>query len=542
MPIIFALSIFLYIISLVFTIFDINHASRYLIFSLHIASVVNIAIYYVKHNINKKILHKAFYEKELMLFAIALILVEFVSINHIFDYPFVNAGDGVRDAGLDALKIANGTITNFFRYGNYNGYGEIIPIIASFFYSLFGSSVLTYRIPGAIIATVDVALLYLLLRLITNRTTAAIGAGVLALFPLHMYYARTELVVIFDSFWTTLLLLTFYLWVRKKRAIDYVMLGTVIGMAANFHTAVRIVAIILALIVIVMEIKKRFKHLLLFTAFCLVGFGPLILASSPDNFLQKTRYAPSSIQTLGENYKKSLVVWFYEGTTSRYPLHKPILSVPLFIVFVIGICYSFFLKPRLFFATLFIFVFVLPFTNSAMTDWINADHRLIPLLPIAAIFIALGLKWITENTQSKLIKIIVFTTFISFLLFQTYQFFTKFPANNDKGIKDYLSMHIINLLKSQNDTTGNLCIVVSPENYKNLDFLHYKEQYQYFLPNANITIKKNAKINDSEAYVFRKSCPEDYKQASNIHTTLCSSKRTNYCPVDFIGEINIYTD
>lgn len=534
------LSIILYFISLSLALHDPRHTSRYFILSLYLISVAIVFITYLKSKLTKDNIHKSLQPKEVLAFALVIVVIECISYFSLTTYPFVSVGDGVRDSGLDALRIATGKFTNFFTYGNYNGYGRLLPIFSSFFYSLFGSSVLTFRIPGAIIATLDVMLLYLLLRQMTEKKIAIIGALILALFPLHMYYARIELVVLFDSFWTTLLLLLFYLWSKHKSPIDFVMLGSAIGMAANFHTAVRVVAILLLLVVIITTIRKHLTYVLVFLVFFMVGFGPLILSSNTTNFLQQKRYVQTTPIKLEQKYVKSLLVWVHEGTTSRYPPHTPILSLPLFILFLLGAGYALYLR-NLFSITLVLLIFILPFTNSAMTDWVNADHRLLPYLPIAAVLITLGIHLITYQTKHRLINNLFFGLFLLLLVSFPYHFFTDFTANDDKTIKDYLSMHIINLVKSHPEPKM-LCIFVSPTNRKNLDLLHYKEQYWYFLPKSTVTVKENKQIPDNEAYLFNRACPKDYKQALLKYSVSCTIRKVNYCPANYIGAITIFTN
>ena len=83
--------------------------------------------------------------------------------------------------------------------------GLIIPTVAAFFYRFFGSSVLTYRVPAALLAVLDVGLLYLLMRRAAGRTAGLFAGLVLLILPLHLFYARTELVVIFSSVLMTVL-------------------------------------------------------------------------------------------------------------------------------------------------------------------------------------------------------------------------------------------------------------------------------------------------------------------------------------------------
>ncbi len=566
-------SIILYVVNLALVRIDTSFYFRWITFSIYMISIALIFVSYLIQTLKKTHYRKLIDEKEALSLIFIVILIEILSFIFLINYPYVSMQDEVRDAGLDAMRIANGTLLNFFTYGNYGGYGNIIPAIAAFFYQIFGSSVLTYRIPSVIVACLDISIFYCLLRLATKRSTALIGAIIYATFPLHMLYARTELVVIFDAFWASVILLGFYLWNLKKRAVDYIFLGTILGIASTYHTASRTMAIlilgivlVLSLLVIVGEkgknIKKIFLELSLMGIFCLVGFGPMILKTTIQTFTESHSYAydknaqimnysisSNKVTTFSANYMKSFLVWFSEGTTSRYPPHQPLLPPLLAFFFVIGIVYALFVIKKPFFYGLVFLVLALPFTNSAVTGWINADHRLLPLLPLGAIFAAIGISQTAEHFRNKFIKIGLIGIVFLFLLLQTFQFFTQLPINGDKTLNDYLSMHIIYFLKDNNyfpqqnlynlPKSSNLCMFVSPLNYKDLNLLHYKEQYEYFLPQTTTDIR-SVDIPDNEAYLYKGSCPDIYKKATKNNVTICTGANNFYCPKNYIGDITIH--
>lgn len=552
----------LYFLSLVICKLDVDFNYNWIVFWIYIISIGIIVFWYLKKTVGfKKLINLP--RKEKISFATISLVAIFISLLFIKIYPFVSVGDGVRDAGLDGLNIYIGTIKNLSGYDvHYGSQGNIIPLLASFFYPIFSSSVLTYRIPSAIIFCLDVMLLYVLLRLLTKRSAAFIGALVYILFPLHIFMARTELVLIFDSFWTSAILLSLYVWLEKRRKIDYIFLGTILGIAATFHTSARVLVVLVLIIVFLIEIKNKFNknifNIILLGIFCLVGFGPMLINSNSKNFFSIHRsilnnevniinYATptNKLETIKNNYKKSLMVWFYEGTTSRYPEHKPILPPFLALFFVVGVGYAFFILKKPFYNILILLVFLLPLTNSAMTDWVNADHRLAPLLPIAAIFIALGFSYITKQIHNKIGKILIFGIILMYLVVQTYKFFTLLPANYDYNIKDYLSMHVVYLIKRNSDYLNSkyFCLFVSNQNKENLNLMHYMEQYEFFLPNISIETKSSDSIGNSEAYILKGSC-ENYENKSTLNMSKfvvdCSAKINFYCPNNYNGNIKIY--
>ncbi|MDE2026468.1 MAG: glycosyltransferase family 39 protein, partial [Patescibacteria group bacterium] len=174
----------------------------------------------MKKTLQKSIVQKLLQPKEFAPFGCILIYIELISFSFLSSYPWVSVGDEVRDGGWQAMQIAQGTLTNIFAYGRYDAHGLIIPTITSFFYFLFGGTTLTFRFPSALLACADVLVLYVLIRLLYNKTAAFFGAVILASFPWHIFYARTQVVDSFTNFWTSVLFLFFFVLLKKKRRID----------------------------------------------------------------------------------------------------------------------------------------------------------------------------------------------------------------------------------------------------------------------------------------------------------------------------------
>lgn len=218
------LSLFLYLLSLVIAINDIWFSFRWLSFSLWISSVLIILFFIFWKEIGsvKAIIKVISRKKELILLLwviIAGILLNFLFLSY---YPFVASGDEIRDGGWNARQILEGTIKNIFGYGRYESHGLVIPTLVIPFYLIFKNSVLSYRALTALLAALDILVVYLLSRKIIGRSGAFFSSLILAILPLHLYYARTEIVVMFSIFLTSIILWSFYFFFQKqKRFIIY---------------------------------------------------------------------------------------------------------------------------------------------------------------------------------------------------------------------------------------------------------------------------------------------------------------------------------
>ncbi len=557
----------LYFFILLLTKFDEDYHFQWHIFWIYIVTLVSIFIVFLNKSVGKYF-KKKINKIEIFSLGIIFVISMFIGFLYLLIYPYVSIGDELRDAGLNAQRVISGRIKEFFAFGDYSGYGNIIPVIGSFFYKIFGTTVVTYRLPSTLIFVLDSVLFYVLLRLHFTQLVALIGSLVYVALPLHIYFARSELVVAFDSFWTVVILLAFSLWLRNRQPINYIFLGTVLGTVSQFHTAVRVVAVLIFGITLLMEfmtekqkiLRNKIASILLLLLFCFIGFGPTILYSNASTFFQNSRYAidlqekksqtiTQRIEKIKDDYVKSFMVWGYESTTTKYAEHKPILPFFLAILFFLGIGYSLFGLRNIFFNVLLFLAFVLPFTNSAMTDMINADHRLAPLFPIGAIFITLGIVWLRTKIFSTFIWGSVVFCLLIYLSVIVFTFFNSYSANGNAKLEHFVTMHTIYFIQKQFSSpsltsnnaieNNNICLVISPDNNKNMHLKHSQEQFAYFIPSKNITLQEAKDLQNNEAYIYNGDCPRNYKQTKQIKKTSCKNK-SFYCPLNYSGDIILH--
>lgn len=544
----------LFLLSFILVKNDPHFNVRWLIFGIHILAFLMLLFIYVRESVNKRLIHKALNLKIIVPLGFILILTVFVSLYHIADYPFVSIADEVRDGGLDAVSIADGSIKNIWGYGRYSAHGLIIPAIGSFFYNIFSNTVLTYRLPAAILGCLDIVLIFILARLLMNNTAAFFSSLVLAAMPLHLFFTRTQIVVAFNFFWAISIMLSVYILFLKQRKIDYIILGAIMGLAFNFHAAVRVLAILVLLFVIFLncidvirnmisrkKINDIIIKLILLGFFCLLGFGPRIFYTDEATFFHTSRIIDvnkeSEESILEQNYLKSLMVWFYEPTSYWYPDKKPLFTPFVAIFFAIGLGYSFFfIKNRFTFLLIFL-IFTIPLFNSALTDVINADHRINPILPAGAIFAGLGINYVSGLIKYKYLRYIFIVLFTGYLLWQINYFFSEQPANRNFKSAEYLSMHFIQLIKYNKLVSvrnpKDVCLVVSPSNYQNFQLVHFQEQYNYFIPKVTVNSKQDVNIKDNEAYIYKGTCPQYQNPVKNQIVVSCNTGYNNfYCPPD----------
>lgn len=576
-------SIISYLLSLSIVSNDPYGTHRWLAFQLYIFSLLSLLYLYCVNSFFTIPFKKIFSPTEInpiLLLTIITLVANFLLLPI---YPYVSIADELRDGGLYGMDIATGIFTNIFGYGSYDAQGVIVSMVSIPFYYLFSNSVLTYRVPAALFSTLDVLLLYGVIRIFVNKNIAFWSALILATLPLHMFFAHTQMVIGLNFFWVPIVLLVLFYLLQKRRFIDYIFFGMLIGFVFGFHAAVRAFACVTLCVLLFLEaremfIKKlrvrealstRFAKLSLLILFIFIGFGPRVLLTNSQNFFHTSRFIfknniqsqtplkTNAMTTLENNYVKSLMIYVYENASSFYPDQKPIFTPFLAIFFILGIGYAFFILKNFFLNILLFLIIVLPFFTSAITDWINASHRASPLLAISAVFVGVGITYCFSLIKNKLGKYLFSFILLLYICTQVFTFYTQQPANKNVPLSDYLSMHILYFLQAdkkfqaspakylQDINSNNLspvCLIVSPSNY------HYyalseatTEQNDYFLPSAAIHYFQNNSIKDNEVMILKQQCPKKnpFTEPRSTYTISCQ-KNKYVCPVDDKGTIIIH--
>lgn len=540
----FLISFIFYLLSISVVKNDSSFSYRWIAFSLWTISILFLPVTLIIKEVNKKIFNKKikFTKRELISFLFIFFLSILLSFIFLAKYPFVSIYDQVRDGGLNGMQIAQGTLKNIFGYGRYSSHGLIIPTITSFFYLIFKNSVLTFRFPSAIISVLDVLTLYLIARKIFNKEMAFWSSLVLLTLPLHLYYSRTEIVPIFSSLFTSLIFLLFTFFIKNKTINLLSLFGLALGFFSGFHTSIRTVSILTLIIISLITLFDIYKKslnknfllgILLMFVFYFIGFGPRILFTNQNIFFQTRSLAnQNNLGNLILNYQKSLFVYFKEPTIgTHYPDFKPLLSPILSTFFIFGFLFSLFTKDK-FLRYILLYVLLIPFLNSAVTESVNSDNRLLPLLPVSALLVGFGiysLNGMIKKLKFEFLFLPLRIFLFAVILYQAFSFFFFESASKQYSVNDYLSMQAIYFLKSNNDhaENGNTCFFISPQNLDYFRLMHVQEQYQYFLPDKFIRIIENNSLKENELFISQ-SCNQNL---DNFTTkTYCSLYQKFTCP------------
>lgn len=580
---IFGMSFFIYVLAMIVAKFDLNFSRRWLSFGLWIASV-SIGPGFIVLNKMKAISFKKIFGKEnLVPLGVIVFLSLFSRFLFLKTYPFVAVMDEIRDGGLNASQIISGLIKNIHDYGRYKAHGLIIPTVIAPFYLIFKNSVFSYRVPAALVSILDITIIYFLARWLVNKRAAFFAALILISLPIHLYYSRTQIVVIFSSLFTSLIIFLFFLLIENGTWENYFFLGLALGFASGYHASVRTVVFITLITISFLTAYRLFKEkdktkmilasLLLAVSF-FIGFGPRLLFTSPEIFLHAQRIplfettgsglalfsktqankvlgaTNQNLKALEKNYFDSLGVYFLNSPkffSLNFQNMGPILTPPLALFFIFGIFYLIFLPKKAFTRYLLLFILLIPAANSALTDCLNCAHRLAPLLPISALTTAVGVNFLISKTgfllrthQKNPFPTFLLNSFLIILFVSRgFYFFTEELASRGKTFQDYLSIHTLYLLKASR-SQEEICLSLSPKNHEFFKLLHIQEQHEYFLPTTKITKVAEPGISENEIYIS-KNC-KWHSQADFALYECCHLKQKFLCPLENQEVIKIYIE
>jgi len=587
------LALLLYVAAVVITHDEPEFKLRGLTFCLWIAAIpiAYLGLCHLEYKPRLKDNKTFCFERSEILTFVGLTLAAFATRFLFLDvYPFQPIHDGMRDTGLDGVRIATNELKNIYGWGYTDAQGLIIPTISSFLFPVFGYSPMIFLVPAALISSLDVLLLYLTARRYLGRGGATWAAVILLTLPLHLFYGRTELVIIFSSFWATAILYLMSHLLEKRSIKNYGQLGLLLGFTAAFHAGIKVVVILTIGLVFLISLYFFWKRkerkaiasgLGLMLLFILVSFGPRILFSPPEVFLQLSKVnitapppeeeKPASVEIPGlftlklpsalNDYPKSFMIYIFEAAASHNLASLlPILSLPLAILFVIGLLLSFaqgsaWVKtPWL--KLVSIYILILPFTNSSITNFLNQDYRFAPVYPMLSLLVAYGTIEILKRIGlSSFYRRVVYGGLVALLLVTTsysaFWFFdsdmatyTMFRGDKQLIYQDFVLAYSIRTIKSEPSLQKSdaVCLTASRSLKEWLSLDHIQQQFEFYLPNKKIDLHlAEQDLTNNQLYISP-ACSLDLTQSQWQVKEYCSNYEKFICPPRTNSSFKLYTE
>ena len=471
---------------------------------------------------------------------IGLLLIISTRFILIKEYPFNGIGDELRDGGLIVQQLISGSIKNIFGYGSYNGDGLLLGTLNIPFQILFSNSTLAYKVGSAVWGSIDLILMFVLITKLTNKYVALAAAAIAASIPLHLYYSRSEVVVIMDSLGATCTLLSLVWYTKSPGFKKLLLIGFCIGMILGLHSALRPLALLAFIYTIVLLIKNRqLGYIPTFILTILITFGPRILFSDQLTLLNSNKLN-FDLSTIFTAIPQSLGVYFFTSTSTHFYLQAPILMPFYALLFIIGVVA---LLKKLNSITVFVFLclFILPITNSALTDTINADHRLMVLIPFIIAATSYGINLIEENIHNSKLILGFFYSFILFsVITTTYTFFyneyasySMFLDTRANNYQNYLSTYIGIAIQSNARLSASKTICISGNSFEidHKERMHVKGYLNYVFPDVNFEYQTDNSLED-RSIAISNSCSSTTANSAQQEIMYCAPYQKFVCPLD----------
>jgi hypothetical protein len=154
---------------------------------------------------------------------------------------FLNGDEA--SAGIEAIRLMNGTINNPFVVGWYS-FPSLYFLISAASISLLGHTTEALRIPSAIAGALTVGGTYLAGRAMFDKRTGLIAALLLIGFHFHIHFSRIGLNNIWDGlFFVTAVGAALYAWEQENRNA-YILVGLGLGLSQYFYPSSRILVVV----------------------------------------------------------------------------------------------------------------------------------------------------------------------------------------------------------------------------------------------------------------------------------------------------------
>ena len=337
-------------------------------------------------------------------------------------HPYPWSGDEA-SIGIEARRILNGEITNFFDTGwSSQPNWSFVPTALTEF--IFGQNIFAVRLASALAGTLAVLFVYLTARVLFNPTIGLMAAAFLATLPYNVHFSRIGVSNIVDSLFSSML---FWLIAKALKDDDprfYYSAGIIGGLCIYTYAGTRLALILAGIIFLFVSIRQRgylvshWKHLITFAFGVLLSMAPqaAFFARHPYIFLGRFGQegiflngwlAQRAIQT-GQSQLDILIDQFIRTTmvfvASSAPGNffnspEPYLTVLGSILFLLGMAYAMahILETRYFMLLVWFWAVIL--FGGILTLNPPANTRMLMTSPPVAILMAVGLHKILDYLQ-----------------------------------------------------------------------------------------------------------------------------------------------
>ncbi|TSC75707.1 MAG: hypothetical protein G01um101430_201 [Parcubacteria group bacterium Gr01-1014_30] len=333
----------------------------------------------------------------------------------------------------DAIETLETGDFKVFYPENHGREGLFMWLLAGFF-SLFGISVLSFKIVPALIGILTVLGIYLLAKeLFRNEAISLLASFFLAISFWHVNFSRIGFRAILLPLVLTFAFYFFFRALRTKNSLDFILTGLIFGLGfytyISFRLAVLVFGFVLLLWMFVAKRENWLKRylggtaLLLMTTFIVALPIGLYFLENPEHFVSRALgvsvfETEQPVKEFLKSFGKHLAMFNFVGDRNlRHNLSGfPQLSPSAGIFFLVGIIFAVFrgfagsFKERGIYLFLFVWLFALLLPGALTVEGVPHALRTIGVIPAAYIFAGLGAWLIYDWAKNKFrdIKVVAF--------------------------------------------------------------------------------------------------------------------------------------
>lgn len=517
----------------------------------------------------KKFLQKS--RKELVVIIILALATRFLFLNNL---PFVVVGDSLREVGTNALLFIDNDRNDVFKMGSYSGYGNLMPFFGRILVEFLGTINEVSLLISATIGSLTIVLLYLFMGMVFDKRSALFSSLFMIFSSRHLYYSRTEAVIVSPLLF--LLLALFFIYFMRLFKKGFYLFGLVMGLSFHFYVATRpiffLLLVFLFFIYLYDFIKKRvdfkqvFNYLVMVVVGFVVGMGPALANLSVSNtgagsMILKQQYfiglgLVQKASYLAGQYFSALANNLVSTTSSiHYPITSPILEYPLYVIFCMSLMVYLINYKRVsnIFSNLFLFLFFsLPFFLQVLSSDIYQDQRNVTNILVAILFIFSFLfkKELFGKKMARVVQILlVFALSINIFFTIKSHFFSRDPYISHSIIEqDLFSIEAVtrDILKVKKEGEGGeqAFLIVSEQSV----FLHILEKigyhthpHKFALISPDEFLKNKIYYEHSFSNIYLTGCFDYDLEGYEKFKTVCKNSYSRYdCPFFSSSEVGFY--
>ena len=288
------------------------------------------------------------------------------------------------------------------------------------FYSIFGYSITSLRLPSVLAGTLAVFMVYLMVSELQSPRAGIFAAALMAGFHFHIHWSRLSLNNIWDTVWVPMILACYAYGWRKKWSGGAVLSGFALGISQYFYPGARLGIFLLGFLMVWLYRRDKDKRaLLIFTGKIVFVAATIALPlfifaiMNQEEFFRRTKeifgwtegYMIIKIGILDYwkffKYQllRSLGAFFiYSDLTGFYEPRVPFLFGLSPVLFMMGLIWSIIKKYWL--PVVWIILTTI-FAGMLIGDVPSSSHYVVSI-PAMVWLIAIPLEWLSTQNDKKL--------------------------------------------------------------------------------------------------------------------------------------------